>query len=141
MNELAGLLAVFAAAFCVISLACLLLSRFGGWGALARRYAAEVPFQGRRLHFQFAQLGGWVGYNGALTTGADPTGLFLAVWPLFRLGHPPLFVPWDEIRASREQRFFGDVVALRFAAEPGAVVRISQRLADRLARDSGRPLP
>jgi len=141
VEELTGLLVVFAAAWIVITLASLVLARSGGWHALARHYAANGAFQGRRLHFQFAQFGGWVGYNGALTPGADAGGLFLSVWPLFRPGHAPLYVPWTEIRASQEKRWLGDVVALRFAAEPDAIVRISMRLADRLAQASGHPLP
>ena len=44
----------------------------------------------------------WVGYKGALKVGTAPQGLYLAVWPILRLGHPPLLIPWAEISGSGE---------------------------------------
>ena len=78
-----------------------------------------------------------MGYNGALTPGADPFGLHLAVWPLFRIGHPPLFVPWSDISLSLENYLWIEVVLLTFARDPHARVRITHRLADRLSAESG----
>ena len=46
-------------------------------------------------------------YNNVLTVGADSEGLFLVPFFLFRVGHPPLFVPWAEITAEGWQ--FADV--------------------------------
>lgn len=69
-------------------LICVGLSHFAGWRSLALHYRASTPFRGRRFHFSSAQFGGWVGYNGSFTPGADHTGLFVAVWPIFRICHP-----------------------------------------------------
>ncbi len=114
-------------------LVCIGLGHFGGWRALARHYPASTEFLGRRFRFRSAQFGGWVGYNASLTAGADPFGLFLAVWPIFRVWHPPLFVPWSDITVSLEQSRWLTVVLLTFAKVPGAKVRITPRLANRLA--------
>jgi hypothetical protein len=118
------------------SLICAGLAHFAGWRSLARLYRASTPFQGRRFHFSSAQFGGWVGYNGSFTPGADHTGLFIAVWPIFRICHPPLMVPWSEIQVSVEKRRWLTVVLLTFVRVPSARVRISLRLAERLAAES-----
>lgn len=77
-----------------------------------------------------------MGYNGSFTPGADHTGLFVAVWPIFRICHPPLLVPWSEIQVSVEKRRWLAVVLLTFARVPSARMRISFRLAERLAAES-----
>jgi hypothetical protein len=118
------------------SLICTGLARFAGWRSLALEYRAASPFRGRRFHFCSAQFAGWVGYNGSFTPGADRTGLFVAVWPVFRIGHPPLLVPWSEIEISVEKGRWLTVVLLTFARVPSARVRITLRLAKRLAAES-----
>ncbi len=40
---------------------------------------------------------GPVSYRGVLTIRATPIGLLLSVMVLFRLGHPPLLIPWHAI--------------------------------------------
>ena len=115
---------------------CAGLSHFAGWRSLAPQYRAATPFRGRRFHFSSAQFGGWVGYNGSFTPGADHNGLFVAVWPIFRICHPPLLVPWSEIQVSLEKRRWLTVVLLTFARVPSARVRISFRLAERLVAES-----
>jgi hypothetical protein len=118
------------------SLTCAVLAHFAGWRALAREYPASSPFRGRRFHFCSAQFAAWVGYNGSFTPGADRTGLFVAVWPIFRICHPPLLVPWSEIQVSVEKSRWFTVVLITFARVPSARVRITLRLAKRLAAES-----
>ncbi len=117
----------------VWTLLCYGLSRLGGWRDLARHYLAGSRFHGRRLHFQGVQFAGWVGYNGSFTPGADSMGLYLSVWPIFRIAHPPLYVPWSEIETNVQERRFISVVSFRFAASPATRMRTTLRLARRLA--------
>jgi hypothetical protein len=35
----------------------------------------------------------YVHFGNCLTTGADQSGLYLTVFPIFRIGHPPLLIP------------------------------------------------
>ncbi len=119
------------------ALICAGLAHFAGWRFLARQYPASTRFGGRRFHFCSAQFGGWVGYNGSFTPGADRTGLYIAVWPIFRIGHPPLLVPWSEIQVSLEKRRWLSVALLTFMRVPSSRVRISVSLAKRLAAESG----
>ena len=112
------------------------LAHLGGWHRLARRYAARSAFVGRRFRFQSLQLRGWCGYNGCVRAGADPFHLFLALWPILRPGHAPLLIPWSDVSAHAEPGRFVRVVVLHFAAEPGVAMRISERLARKLAAET-----
>jgi hypothetical protein len=80
-----------------------LIGQFSDWAALAGEFRSTENFTGSRWHLQSGQFR-WLGsYNNCLTVGADPRGLYLSVFPLFRPGHPPLFIPWNEITVSRRK--------------------------------------
>lgn len=108
-----------------------------GWGALARQYRATAPFTGRLRRFQSAKIG-LANYGGILTVGTDPAGLYLAVFPLFRPGHPPVFAPWGDVTATPGRGWLGPYLDLRFAAAPRVAVRVSQSLGRRIAADANR---
>jgi hypothetical protein len=55
-----------------------------------------------------------VNYGGCITAYLGPGGLRLSVWPIFRLMHPPLLIPWDEITSvARSKSFFCTVYTVR----------------------------
>jgi hypothetical protein len=91
----------FAGLWCAI---CLLLSVIGGWRRLAERFPARSQPSGTRYVMQRARVG-LANYKGCLTIYSSHEGLFLSVWPIFRPGHPPLFIPRDEIRNPKTGRF------------------------------------
>ncbi len=92
---------VFAGMWCGI---CLVLARLGGWSRLAARFPAQAPPGGTRFSMQSARIG-LVNYNGCLTIHTSPEGLHLAIWALWRLGHPPILVPRDAIGTVKPGRF------------------------------------
>lgn len=93
---------IFIGGWCLVML---LLSRMGGWSRLAERFPGrDRQPSGRRFSGQSGRAG-LVNYNGCLTIHTSAEGLHLAVWPIFRLGHPPLFIPWDEIHHTKLKRF------------------------------------
>lgn len=85
-----------------------LLGRLGGWDRLARRYRAPAGRRPREGQFEFIGSGafGLGQYNGCLMAGATPVGLYLAMWFPFRVGHPPLLIPWEAIRNAETRRVF-----------------------------------
>lgn len=90
----------FVAMWCGV---CLLTSAIGGWGRLAKKYPATAPPSGTRFPGQT----GYVGvsrYRGVLTIHLSPEGLHLDVVKIFRIGHPPLFIPWSEIHNPAVRR-------------------------------------
>ena len=90
-----------------------LVAAVSGWRALAREYRSELPFTGRTWRFRTARIG-VSRYKNALTIGVNPSGLYLAMFPMFRPGHPPLFIPWHDVAVTSESRFLGNVVVFTF---------------------------
>lgn len=77
----------------------------GGWRDLARRYRADDKPPGEYYHFRSGSFGG-IGYKNLLTVGVCDDGLYLAVFFLFRVAHPPLLVPWSQVQGVHVIRFF-----------------------------------
>lgn len=113
------------------------LAAFSGWRVLARHYAASERFNGKRFWFRSAQFGP-VGYGSCVMPGANADGIYLAVLFPFRIGHPPLLVPWQDVSCSKAHSFIVSRAELRFSKAPEVSIVISQGLADSLlsARDS-----
>lgn len=98
----------------------LVISAVGGWRALAACYRSDLPFTGRMWRFRPGMMGGIVRYNGALTIGVNPAGLYVAAMPLFRPGHPPLFIPWPDITVGSQRRLLASFVVFQFRQAPNA---------------------
>lgn len=108
---------------------CNLLSRLAGWHRLAERYAATLPPVGRRFWIESGKFG-WVSYNSCLTIHATPEGLHLAVWLPFRFGHPPLLIPWRELRnvGSRTVWLCGEWLKLEVGSPSIATLELSKKV-------------
>ena len=119
---------------------CQLISAAGGWRALSWHYRANSTFEGRKEWLKSARLRHWTNYNNCLVVGSNKYGLYLGVLPIFRVGHPPLFIPWMDISTEEgSRRLWGDFVKFKFAKQPDVPVVFSKRLAARifkLRRDS-----
>jgi hypothetical protein len=48
-------------------------------------------------------LGRFSKYTCCITFRISKSGLFIEVFPLFALGHPPLYLPWSQIRFRKEE--------------------------------------
>jgi len=104
-----------------------LISAVGGWRSLAAHYRSDLPFTGRTWSFRSGLMGGMARYNGLLTVGVNPAGLYLAVMPLFRPGHPPLFIPWPDLTVTSEQRFVRSFIVFRFRQAPNASLWLPEK--------------
>src|ERR1700680_247197 len=122
---------IFLVAFwCTISF---LNGRIGGWAALANRFRLTFPFPGQTWSWKSARMRWGANYNQCLTIGADPTGLFLSVLFFYRVGHPPLFLPWSEISIPRRRRIlFFKYVEFRLGREEQIPFLIRENLADQI---------
>ena len=114
----------------------------GGWRLLSRRFRTSSPFSGQKWHMQSAGMRALSHYNNALTIGADPNGLFIVPFILFRAWHPPLFVPWSDITArSKTLLFFFPMVELRLGSIEQVPFTIRASLAARLESAAGESWP
>src|SRR3979409_784496 len=83
---------------------CLLLaSHIGGWSKLAKHYPDSETCHGKISRFQSGHIG-LVGYGLCLTLEVCETGLRLSIMFPFRIGHPPVFIPWEEFHSVSEKR-------------------------------------
>ncbi len=90
----------FVVAFVLIwTLVCLLISWVGGWARLGRHYRATLVPEGKD-HLGVFGMVGIASYRGTLNVRTTPQGLYLTVMPLFKFGHPSLFIPWSHVNAT-----------------------------------------
>ncbi|MDM8527540.1 hypothetical protein QUF58_04940 [Anaerolineales bacterium HSG24] len=80
-----------------------LLANTGGWAGLAEHYQLQDSFEGQKWHFRSGRMG-LINYKSCLIVGTNDEGLYLAVLPIFRISHPPLFIPWEDITTSESKR-------------------------------------
>ena len=126
-----GPLAGFIVMWCVVLV---LLSLVGGWSALAGNYRLKESFNGKWHHC--SGYLGWVGYGSCLKLGADQKGFYMGMlWP-FRLAHPPLCIPWRDVKAQQKGFGWFKTVTFHFTQHPSVPLRISARVAKTLTTDS-----
>jgi hypothetical protein len=78
---------------------------------------------------QAGQMRWRANYKHVLTIGVSPRGLYLASMFLFRFMHPPLLVPWSEIKVRRSKGWFFEYVTFRLGHELAIPLRIRKKLA------------
>jgi hypothetical protein len=130
--------------FPVVWLGICLFGSLGGWGAVARAYPAHGPPPGRLLRFRSIQVWNYVpfNYSGLVHAAAGPDGLYFRVIAPFRPFHPPILIPWSDIKTEAGTLWFGAAyVDFRFDRCPGVRFRVTDRLAARLADDLGHDPP
>jgi hypothetical protein len=100
-----GFMIGFIAYFCALwTVVCIVISLLSGWQSLSRRYHTENN-SSTTINWGSGSFRYIVGYHNVLRMRSDADGLYLSVMKLFRLGHPPLLIPWSEIEVLQEGRF------------------------------------
>jgi hypothetical protein len=123
-------LVFFVAIWCVTGL---LTGKMSGWAILGRRFGSALPFPRQTWRWVGARMRWGANYKGCLTIGVDPAGLYLSTLFFFRIGHPPLFVPWTEISLrGRRKIFFIEFVELELGREEHIPFLIRAGLADQI---------
>jgi hypothetical protein len=82
----------------------LLLSQLGGWARLAKHFPDDPDAVGTNYRFRSGAIG-MANYGSCLSLRVCERGLRLSVLFLFRIGHPPLFIPWEQFHSLNEKRF------------------------------------
>lgn len=121
-----------------------LIAKIGGWGLLARRFRLNSTFAGEKWSMQSAAMRFGVSYNNCLTVGANNRGLFVQTMILFRLWHPPLFVPWSEITVFPKKRWLWDFMEYRLGREEEIPFTVRPKLARKIqaaAAQTGTAMP
>jgi hypothetical protein len=111
-----------------------IISFVGGWSSLAKVYRMQIPFNGAKWAMQSGRMRSLANYNNALTIEVNPQGLYLASMFLFRFMHPPLLIPWNEVRVRRSKGWVFEYATLTMGHE---AARIRERLAAKLRGSAG----
>jgi len=95
------------------------ISLLGGWIFIARRYP-DRPFAAERSYAWASGYFGRIlgGYRMCISVVMNSFGLRLSIFPLFRFLHPPMVIPWSEIRTCSRARLFGFQSALARWSRP-----------------------
>jgi hypothetical protein len=126
---------------CLWFLVATIISLVGGWYSLARVYRTQVPFNGTKWRMQSGQMRCLMNYNNVLTLGVSPEGVYLASMFLFRFLHPPLLVPWSEIKVRRKKGWVFEYVIFTMGHELAIPLRIRGKLAAKLRESAGNCWP
>ena len=124
---------------------CVVTALFSGWWTLGRVYRSSRPFTGTLWRRQSVGFRWSTSYGGLVNVGVNSEGLYLSVLLLFRIGHPPLFIPWCDISAESKKSWLIiviiDLVVLRCRQATGVPICVTQRLAARIRREAGSAWP
>lgn len=74
-----------------------------GWTGLASRYQYMDIFTGERVGIISAAING-VNYGNCLLLQYNRDGIYLRPVFIFRLFHPPVLIPWKEIKTVRDKK-------------------------------------
>jgi hypothetical protein len=104
--------AVFSLPIAVVSLVLLayglvhLDARMRGWTTLAEKFPATAPPAGQVDNRQDGAVGtfGLIRLKHMLTASAEEQGLFLAMPNWLSAGHPPLLIPWEQVRLTGQRQ-------------------------------------
>jgi hypothetical protein len=115
---------------------CFIISMMSGWFSLSRRFRAEAEPYGQIKSvgpfFYTVYMRFWGHYSSIIRMTAADDALYLSVFFPFRIGHPPLCVPWKEIQFDRTKFLWRRYVVLTLGNEERIPMRISERMAGKL---------
>ena len=117
------------------------IAQLSGWAQLSRYYRSETQFEGEPWKFRSCQARWMTHYNNCITVGANAQGLYVAIFLLFRSGHPPLLVPWHNITVRRGKTLFWDWTEFRFEQTPGVWLKFYGGLGEEICRAAGPAWP
>jgi hypothetical protein len=115
---------------------CMLIAMMSGWHLLAGRFAStdkpsgDVRTAGPFFHTVYGRY--WTKYNSVVRMTAARDALYLSVLAPFRAGHPPLRIPWAEIRVVPIERGLRRLVALSLGNKECVSFRAGPRMARKL---------
>lgn len=126
----------FLAALAFWFLLCSLIGAMSGWRSLSRRFTAQSEPSGETLQagpwFYSVYWRFWGHYSSVVRMISATDALYLSVIFLFRPGHAPLCIPWNEITFGRTRFMWQKFIVLTLGREEQIPLRITERMARKL---------
>lgn len=66
-----------------------------GWAPLSRQFPASEEIEGTKINFVSMRMGGGI-YKNCVVLIYNDQGLYMRMLPIFKMFHPPLFIPWNQ---------------------------------------------
>jgi len=124
------------------------------WGVLADHYHFRgKPNAKQRWFFLTAWMGAQEGdsllgvekpllpLRSCLNVAVNEAGMHLSIFPLFRLFHPPLFIPWEHIATKSSTGVLKQSIDFSFLEAPGVVLRLKKPVGNNIAAHAPGPPP
>jgi hypothetical protein len=113
-----------------------LIGLLSGWHRLSKRFRAESEPYGEIRSagpfFYYVQMRYRVNYGSLIRIIAANDALYLSALFPFRIGHPPLCIPWKEVQLRGIRSFRRRYVVLTLGEQERIPMRISERMARKL---------
>lgn len=74
------------------------------------------------------------GYGGCLNLAVTARGLQLSLLFIFRVGHPPLLIPWEEIKPVNHDSRLIKGIKLTFARVPDVPLYLHEKLVKEISQ-------
>ncbi len=116
-----------------------LISQLGGWASLAEDFRATNEPSGEAFSWTSGKIHFFSNYNNSLIATVSRTGVHVAPWMAFRIGHEPIFIPWHRVRGIIQgYYFFRPYTHLAMMTPSGekSITLYGRRLAESIARNA-----
>jgi hypothetical protein len=117
-----------------------LIGVVSGWQELARSYRC-ARLKRPRWKYQSGQMRLLMNAHNVLVVDVDTQGLYLATILLFRVGFPPVRIPWQDVSVKPGKLFFWRYAEFRFRQAPAVYLQLPVKLADEMAANAGDSWP
>ena len=129
---------------CLAIISLFILSHFSGWWEISGRYPSR-PFKIKeKWYMRSMWMGSLFTYENCVTVKATDQGLCLSLIIIFRIGHPPFLIPWEEIHITKYKGWFTTFAKLTLRQVPHIPLYIRKDLAleinDHIQEDWETPL-
>lgn len=119
-----------------------LISAVAGWGILAAAYPFNRAWDEPLGEWKWQALSmRWASYSGVVQFTAYQEGLLFDVFWMFRPGHRPFLVPWDELSVTSKEMLWQKFVRIRCERAPHIWIDLPERTAAKIAAAVGKRWP
>jgi len=114
----------------------ILFAKTTGWSKLAEKYRTYKKPDFKLFRAVQVTWGSSMMAGNIYTMGSSYKGLYLGVLFPFRIGHPPLLVPWRDIRVRKVKRLMINKVAFEIKNGLARPLEVNENVAEKLAAGS-----
>ncbi len=108
-----------------------------GWNKLAERYRTYNKPDFKLFRAVQVTWGSPLMAGNIYIMGSSNKGLYLGVLFPFRIGHPPLLIPWRDLRVEKVKSFMSNKVVFKFKDGTARPLEIKENMAEKLIEGSG----